>query len=93
MKGIIYLFDASSLDIESDMKMLQNELKSYNPILLTKPHILVINKIDIWNDPQFTDELIKTISHLGEIIPISAINNIQLDLLLDKIDHLFFDVH
>ena len=86
VKGIIYLFDGSSVDIEAEFKMLQTELKSYNKALVKKPSIIVLNKIDVWNDEKFTKELVKRYSKLGEVIPISAQNEINLDKLLDKID-------
>lgn len=86
VKGIIYMFDGSSVDIEAEFKMLQNELKSYNKALIKKPSIIVLNKIDVWNDESFTNELVKRYSKLGEVIPISAQNEINLDTLLKKID-------
>lgn len=86
VKGIIYLFDGSSVDIEAEYKMLQNELKSYNKSLIKKPSIIVLNKIDVWNDEKFTKELVKRYSKLGEVIPISAQAEINLDKLLKVID-------
>lgn len=86
VKGIIYLFDGSSVDIEAEFKMLQTELKSYNKALIKKPSIIVLNKIDVWNDEKFTKELVKRYAKLGEVIPISAQNEINLELLLKKID-------
>ena len=80
------MFDGASVDIEAEFKMLQNELKSYNKALVKKPSIIVLNKIDVWNDEKFTKELVKRYSKLGEVIPISAQNEINLDTLLDKID-------
>ncbi len=88
VKGIIYLFDGASVDIEDEFKMLQNELKSYNKALLKKPSIIVLNKIDVWNDEKFTKELVKRYSKLGEVIPISAQEEINLDKLLNSIDEL-----
>ncbi|HNA09168.1 MAG TPA: GTPase ObgE [Leptospiraceae bacterium] len=86
VKGILYLFDGSSVDIESEFKMLQNELKTYNKALLKKPSIIVLNKIDIWEDEKFTKELVKRYSKLGTVIPISAQNEINLNKLLETID-------
>ncbi len=90
VKGIIYLIDANSLDIEGDLKILKNELQSYNKSLLDRPSILVLNKIDLWEDEKFTDELIHNLKHLGKIIPISAEKSINLDKLLNTLDELFF---
>jgi GTP-binding protein len=92
VRGIIYLLDGSNLDIAQNMELLQQELKSYDPILLEKPHIIVLNKIDVWEgEDSFTKEMLAEYSSLGEIIPISASQEINLDLLLDRIDKTFFE--
>lgn len=93
VKGILYVFDTSSLDVEEDLKMLQNELISYNAELLNKPQLIVLNKIDEWSDPDFTKEVIAKYSYLGEIIPISAKEEIGLEALLQRIDEFFFNVY
>ena len=89
VKGIIYVFDTSTLDVEADLKMLQHEMASYNKDLSAKPHILVLNKIDEWNDPEFTNEVLQRYSHLGKMIPISAKTETGLNELLDEIDRFF----
>ncbi|MEM7182694.1 MAG: GTPase ObgE [Spirochaetota bacterium] len=91
VKGILFVFDASSIDIEEDFKMLQHELEAYNPNLLTVPHLIAFNKIDIWeNDANFTQDLLEKFSHLGRIIPISAVEETNLEQLLDAIDEEIF---
>lgn len=90
VKGILYLFDASSLDIEEDLKMLRNELSTYNPELLNRPYLIVLNKIDIWNDPEFTKDVIAKVSHLGKVVAISADQEINLEELLENMDETFF---
>ncbi|WP_246057595.1 GTPase ObgE [Leptospira gomenensis] len=90
VKGIVYLFDASSLDIEEDFKMLQNELSTYNPELLERPYLVVLNKIDVWDDPSFTEDLISKVKHLGSVIAISADRGTNLEDLLEAMDETFF---
>jgi GTP-binding protein len=90
VKAIVYVFDASSLDIEDEYQMLQNELKSYNKNLVKKPSIIVFNKIDIWNDEDYTKDLLSKYKKLGTIIPISAEKGINLDKLLKKLSSLVF---
>lgn len=91
VKGILFVFDAAGIDIDADFQMLKNELQTYNPALLTLPHLIVFNKIDIWQgDAQFTDDLLKKYSHLGRIIAISAREQLNLDTLLDTIDEQIF---
>ena len=43
------------------------------------------------NDDVFTKEIIAKFSKLGEIIPISAENMIHIDILLDRMDAVFFE--
>ncbi|EPG67963.1 GTPase ObgE [Leptospira wolffii] len=90
VKGILYVFDASALDIKSDFKMLRAELETYNPELLRRPHLIVLNKIDVWEDPSFTEELIESVSTLGKVVPISAQEEINLGTLLESMDEAFF---
>ncbi|EKO33840.1 MULTISPECIES: GTPase ObgE [Leptospira] len=90
VKGILYLFDASSLDIEEDLKMLRNELFTYNPELLNRPYLIVLNKIDIWDDPEFTKDIISKITHLGKVIAVSADKETNLEELLETMDETFF---
>ncbi|TGM06026.1 GTPase ObgE, partial [Leptospira barantonii] len=90
VKGILYLFDASSLDIEEDLKMLKNELATYNPELLNRPYLIVLNKIDIWDDPEFTRDVMEKVSHLGKVIAISADKETNLEELLVNMDETFF---
>jgi GTP-binding protein len=91
VRGILFLLDGARLEIESDLKMLRQEMESYDPILLKKPFLIILNKMDLWDeDSSFTNEIIAKYSDLGEIIPISAEENKNLDVLLEKIDQTFF---
>jgi GTP-binding protein len=90
VRGIVFLFDASTMDVEEELKVLKHELSEYNPALLDKPSMVVFNKIDVWDDPDFTRELLKKYYHLGEGLAISAKEGTNLDLLLNKMDKNFF---
>lgn len=92
VKGILFLFDGTSIDIAEDFKILSHELESYNPILLKLPHLFILNKADAWDfDSSYTQELIDKYSHLSkDIIVISSEKEFNLDLLLDKIDKVIF---
>lgn len=90
VKGILYVFDASALDIESDFKMLRAELETYNKQLLDRPHLIVLNKIDVWEDQNFTKELLNSVSSLGKVVPISAKESVNLERLLEIMDETFF---
>ncbi|MCU0824311.1 MAG: GTPase ObgE [Leptospira sp.] len=91
VQGILFLFDGGNLLLEEELEMLRSELKDYNPKLLEKKFLLVINKVDIWdNDPEFTKEIQNKYSHLGEIIFISCDTETNLDYLMERIDKVFF---
>ncbi|MCB1160018.1 MAG: GTPase ObgE [Leptospiraceae bacterium] len=93
VRGILYVFDASSVDIAADFEILKHELEAYNPILLELPSLVVFNKIDVWDDEDYTEELMRKYASISEnIIPISALKEINLDLLLDKIDSKIFSL-
>lgn len=91
VRGILFLLDGSNLDIVHDMNLLKAELKSYDEELLNRPYLIVLNKIDVWDgDSSFTEDLLGEFSDQGEILPISAEHEINLDKLLDRIDEKFF---
>ena len=46
-KILLYLLDVTSEDLTLDFKTLQKEMKLYDPELLKKPAIVVLNKIDL----------------------------------------------
>ena len=74
-KVLVYLVDCASDDIKRDFKILQNELKKFNPDLSKKKSLLVITKLDI-----ATDEIKKAIKKLKlpkryPVLKISAATN------------------
>ncbi len=46
-KALLYLLDGTSDDPEKDLKVLQNELKTFDPGLAKKSSLIAINKIDV----------------------------------------------
>ncbi|MCW7472314.1 GTPase ObgE [Leptospira levettii] len=91
VQGILFLFDGGNLQLEEELEMLRSELGNYNVSLLHKKYLIVINKMDIWdNDPSFTEEIQKKYSNLGEIVCISADKENNLEYLLERIDKVFF---
>jgi len=80
-KALAYLIDCTSEDIKKDFKVLQNELKEFNPDLLKKKSIIVITKLDI-----ATDEIKKSLKKLTfpkkyPVYQISAVTNQGIDEL------------
>jgi GTP-binding protein len=48
-KALLFILDATR-DPVSDFYTLERELSTYNPIMLKKPHLIAINKIDLVDD-------------------------------------------
>ncbi len=90
VKGIIYLFDATSLDVLHELKMLKNELKSYNKTLPGKDSLIVLNKLDLVNDDDYINDLKASFPKNTKVLSISAETGEGLEELLDKIDKIFF---
>merc|ERR1712157_65436 len=53
--AILHIIDATSIDPIHDYNMLNNELMRYkNGLLASKPQIVLINKIDVWDDYEYS---------------------------------------
>jgi GTP-binding protein len=91
VRGILFLLDGSNLELEQNLTLLRVEMEEYNTNLKERPFLIALNKIDLWdNEESFTNEIVDKFRDLGEIIPISADQNINIDLLLNRMDQVFF---
>ncbi|MHC1689337.1 MAG: GTPase ObgE [Bacteroidales bacterium] len=86
---LLFLIPADAKSIKDEYKILLNELKQYNPELLTKDRILAISKSDML-DEELEKEIKKTLPRKVPHIFISSVANkglIQLkDLLWDTLN-------
>ncbi|MCS7231087.1 MAG: GTPase Era [Elusimicrobiota bacterium] len=89
---ILFLINAKEGFIEYDYKILNKfrEILNENKIEFEKVNLLcILNKIDLIKNTLEIEEKIKNIKNefpfFKEIIPISALNNTNIDLLLEKI--------
>ncbi len=82
VKCILYIVDGTEQDIEYVLKMLKEELRTYNESLLHKKNLILISKIDL-----VPHEILDDIkANLGnEIIPISALEKTNLEDLYSSI--------
>jgi GTP-binding protein len=71
-KALLFVVDASG-EPEKDLEILRNELNTYNPELLKKPHLILLNKID----------LAETLPCIKGAVPISALTGEGIDTLKD----------
>ena len=73
-RALIYILDATRNPF-NDLVNLQNEIREYNPHILKKPYIIVINKIDL-KKPDY---------EMKDAINISALKRIGLEKLKTRI--------
>ncbi|WP_193310878.1 GTPase ObgE ['Cynodon dactylon' phytoplasma] len=78
-KVLLFVLSAESKNVYKDYCDLIIELKKYNNIILNKPQIIALNKMDL-------PESHKKIPLKIKIIPISVLKKQNLDLLLNQID-------
>ncbi len=79
---LLFMVPADSEDIKKEYKILQNELKQYNPELLDKPRILAITKSDML-DEELEKLLKKELPRNVKSIFISSVANKNIQQLKD----------
>ena len=86
---VVHVIDASGYygnDIVEDYKVINNELKKYNPRLATLPQIVALTKLDLTPD---VDEKIKyfrsKIKDKVEVVAISSVTRKNVDELVKKV--------
>ncbi len=83
VKVILYVIDSMEDDFIYNYNLLRSELESYNKSLLSKPSHIVISKKDLIDEEELALKI--ELSEIKEYIPISSIDNDNLDVLIDKI--------
>ncbi len=83
---LLHLIDATADDPIANYHTIQQELHAYGRGLAERPQILALNKIDAV-EPEIVDALVTQLSQLSQVpvFQISAVAQIGLDLLLQKI--------
>ena len=81
---LLFMIPADSEDIKKEYKILQNELKQYNPELLDKPRVLAITKSDML-DEELEKMLKKELPRNVKSIFISSITGKNIPQLKDLI--------
>lgn len=76
VKVLIHCIDATSNDYERDYKIVRNELKKYNPLLLKKKEVILLTKSDLVNDKiKFKNAIPVSIHDIDSINKIKKILN------------------
>lgn len=85
---LLYLIESTSSDIKRDYHVLRHELEAYSPVLMQKPALVALTKIDL-----LPDDRVPSLSLDGvEVIPISAVTGKNIERLLEKLRTLLLDV-
>jgi GTPase len=90
---LLFLVNALSPDIAKEYRVLLKELKTYNPELLSKKHILAISKCDMAIDDeskQRVDAAMKKLSKKIEVVKISSFTG---DGILELKDLIWKKIH
>jgi len=84
---LVYVIDVSFFNEkkpQEELKLLQKELHAYNPDILKKPSLVVLNKIDLNHDENFIKQLLKP-----DYFPISAMTKEGLEPFIKALKKLF----
>jgi GTP-binding protein len=88
-KLLLFMLDASGIDGRTplnDYRVLQNEIREYNPELLERPYLVALNKIDADESQALIEEfLAHTKIPAKQLFKISAITGEGLDVLVETI--------
>jgi len=70
---ILFVIDLENAFVEEELRILRSELESYSAELLNKPALVVLNKIDRFQDKKFLRELVASYKKQGlNPFPVSA---------------------
>jgi len=83
---LLHLIDATAPDPIANYQIIQQELQAYGRGLVERPQILALNKMDAV-EPEIVDTLATQLNQITQlpVFPISAVAQIGLDSLLQKI--------
>tara|TARA_Y100000590_G_scaffold281176_1_gene315903 strand:- start:486 stop:1463 length:978 start_codon:yes stop_codon:yes gene_type:complete len=73
-KILVFIIDSTTEDVVSEYETLCSELKAYNELLLSKPKLLLLSKIDLLENNKYNN----SIPNIDKIIQISSISNVGL---------------
>ncbi|MCB1135411.1 MAG: GTPase ObgE, partial [Chlamydiia bacterium] len=86
---LVFVLDASGIDGRhplEDLKTLRSELQAYNPVLLEKPCVVALNKIDAEESAEKMEEFRAAYDgDFDSLFEISAQEQLNLAACLDKI--------
>jgi GTP-binding protein len=81
-KILVFIIDLNSEDVENEYNLLCNELKSFDEILLNKPKIILLSKLD--HIPKEDVDLL-FFKNIKDVIKISSISKVNIDKAINLI--------
>ena len=83
-KALLFAISTEEEDIEAAYKLLRKELYAYDPLLLDKPHLLVITKVDLWDREHYLQAKEKLEARFSSLF-VSALEERGLGLLKERL--------
>ena len=87
--ALVHVVDASSPNAVRDYQLVNNELIQYSPALASKPQVVLLNKIDAFqNDPQALQQLQEQLRHAmphSRLLTMSAKDGIGVDDVMRRL--------
>ena len=91
VKAILYMIDITGDDLAYNLKLLRDELRTYNEKLLQRPYHVLLTKSDLVSEEE-KNEIVRTLE--GEpVLSISSIGGHNMDSLLAVIESLMDGKH
>jgi len=86
-KVLVHLLDAGTdacRDLLADYHTVNREMEQFSPMLLKKPQIIALNKMDLLRGDEIVRQFLKQFSSAGipEVYPVSAVSGAGVDRLL-----------
>ncbi|MCX7823888.1 MAG: GTPase ObgE [Syntrophobacterales bacterium] len=94
---IIHLIDISSIDMSDTLRpylSIRRELEKFNPELLKKPEVVVLNKIDLIKEREYVKTIMATYRrHLKKVplLSISAVTHKGIPELINRVSELLYN--
>jgi len=82
---LVHCIDASSIDPLKDYKIIRQEFKNYNKVLLEKREIILLTKVDLVNEEKLNDIMKKLKSKSENIYKISVYDDKSVAVFKDEL--------
>ena len=92
-RGLIHLLDGTTSDCLSEYNQVREEMRLFNYVLVEKPHLILVNKVDLVEVSERKEEIEKSFTEVGlNVMFISAKTGLGVDNALEKVQALLSSV-